>query len=205
MLAGLQRLLDAHAGRTVVVVSHVTPIKTLVAHAVDAPLAAVFRMELSPASVSVVSFFRGGKDGSEPRASLRMFNALPPGSDAFAGGAGSPPRLVAGVAQTSRDDHVELGALARRRRRPRPPAEVAQQVGQRAPGCAGRRRPPAAARTIRPLVALLKWLTTCRLPFDLVQHPDGGHPRREVGRRPPERGVRRGPEVDQQPARRAPR
>ena len=47
----------AHAGKTVVVVSHVTPIKTLVAHAVDAPLASVFRMELSPASVTVVSFF----------------------------------------------------------------------------------------------------------------------------------------------------
>ena len=37
----------AHAGKTVVVVSHVTPIKTLVAHAVDAPLESVFRMELS--------------------------------------------------------------------------------------------------------------------------------------------------------------
>ena len=37
------------------------------------------------ALVSVVSFFRGGRDGSEPRASMRMFNALPPGLDAFAG------------------------------------------------------------------------------------------------------------------------
>ena len=36
-----------YAGKTVVVVSHVTPIKTLVAHAVDAPLSALFRMELS--------------------------------------------------------------------------------------------------------------------------------------------------------------
>jgi probable phosphoglycerate mutase len=86
VLAGLQRVLDAHAGRTVVVVSHVTPIKTLVAHAVDAPLGAVFRMELTPASVSVVSFFLGGQGGDEPRGSLRMFNALPPGSDAFGSG-----------------------------------------------------------------------------------------------------------------------
>ena len=85
VLAGLQRVLDRHAGKTVVVVSHVTPIKTLVAHAVDAPLSAVFRMELSPASISVVSFFLGGKDGDEQRASLRMFNALPPGNDAFGG------------------------------------------------------------------------------------------------------------------------
>ena len=86
VLDGLQRLLDEHGGKTVVVVSHVTPIKTLVAHAVDAPLSAVFRMELSPASVTVLSFFRGGKDGTEERASLRMYNALPPGNDVFAAG-----------------------------------------------------------------------------------------------------------------------
>ena len=85
VLDGLQRVLDAHAGRTVVIVSHVTPIKTLVAHAVDAPLESVFRMELSPASVSVLSFFLGGKDGTEERASMRLFNALPPGNDAFGG------------------------------------------------------------------------------------------------------------------------
>jgi probable phosphoglycerate mutase len=86
VLAGLQRLLDDHAGRTVVVVSHVTPIKTLVAHAVDAPLTSVFRMELSPGSVTVLSFFTGGSGGDEPRASLRMYNALPPGNDVFAAG-----------------------------------------------------------------------------------------------------------------------
>jgi probable phosphoglycerate mutase len=86
VLAGLQRLLDRHGGKTVVVVSHVTPIKTLVAHAVDAPLSAVFRMELSPASVTVLAFFRGGKDGTEERASLRMYNALPPGNDVFSAG-----------------------------------------------------------------------------------------------------------------------
>ena len=76
VLAGLARLLEAHAGRTVVVVSHVTPIKTLVAHALDAPLEAVFRMELTPASVTVISYFAD-------RPSLRMYNALPPGNDAF--------------------------------------------------------------------------------------------------------------------------
>ena len=86
VLAGLQRVLDAHAGKTVVVVSHVTPIKTLVAHAVDAPLASVFRMELSPGSVTVLSFFTGGSGGDEPWASLRMYNALPPGNDLFAAG-----------------------------------------------------------------------------------------------------------------------
>jgi probable phosphoglycerate mutase len=82
VLDGLQRLLDAHAGRTVVVVSHVTPIKVMVGHAVTAPLDSVFRMELSPASVSVLAFY-GGEDGAEARASMRMFNALPPGREAF--------------------------------------------------------------------------------------------------------------------------
>ena len=88
VLDGLQRLLEAHAGRTVVVVSHVTPIKVMVGHAVTAPLDSVFRMELSPASVSVLAFYGGGEDGgedgAEARASMRMYNALPPGRDAFA-------------------------------------------------------------------------------------------------------------------------
>jgi broad specificity phosphatase PhoE/ribonuclease HI len=79
VLAGLDRVLAEHAGRTVVVVSHVTPIKTLVAHAVDAPLDAVFRMELTPASVTVLSFFPEGEGGGW-RGSMRLFNTLPPGS-----------------------------------------------------------------------------------------------------------------------------
>jgi probable phosphoglycerate mutase len=78
VLEGLERLTAAHAGETVVVVSHVTPIKTLVAHALEAPLESVFRMELAPASVTVVSYFLGGRDQDRPMASLRMFNARPP-------------------------------------------------------------------------------------------------------------------------------
>ncbi|WP_300399823.1 bifunctional RNase H/acid phosphatase [Nocardioides sp.] len=81
VLAARDRLLTEHAGRTVVVTSHVTPIKTLVADALQAPLDAVFRMELSPASVSVVTYYADG------RASLRLFNALPPVRDAFASSA----------------------------------------------------------------------------------------------------------------------
>ena len=77
VLAGLDRVLAEHAGRTVVVVSHVTPIKTLVAHAMGAPLESVFRMELSPASISVVSFYP--EPGQAPRGSLRLYNTLPPG------------------------------------------------------------------------------------------------------------------------------
>jgi ribonuclease H / adenosylcobalamin/alpha-ribazole phosphatase len=81
VLAALERLVEAHAGKTVVVVSHVTPIKILVSRALDAPLESVFRMELSPASVSVVSFFPE-VDG-RTRSSLRLYNARPPGDDAF--------------------------------------------------------------------------------------------------------------------------
>ncbi len=90
VLEGLQRVLERHPGRTVVAVSHVTPIKTLVAHALEAPLSAVFRMELTPASVTVLSFYPPAPEGPdrETRASLRLFNALPPGSAAF----GDPTR-----------------------------------------------------------------------------------------------------------------
>lgn len=83
VLAGLDRVLARHHGGTVIVVSHVTPIKTLVAHALESPLRSVFRMELAPASVSVVTWFGGGPDGTEPMASLRLFNGRPSG-DPFA-------------------------------------------------------------------------------------------------------------------------
>ncbi len=75
----LSRVLETYVGKTVVVVSHVTPIKILVAHAVDAPLSALFRMELSTASVSVVSFF-GEPSSDGIRGSMRLYNAQPPGA-----------------------------------------------------------------------------------------------------------------------------
>ena len=71
MLASLDRLLGEYAGRTVLVVSHVTPIKVLVARALGAPLESVYRMEMAPASVTVLSFFDDGN------AAMRMFNARP--------------------------------------------------------------------------------------------------------------------------------
>jgi probable phosphoglycerate mutase len=84
VLDALARLRERHEGRTVVVVSHVTPIKILVAHAIGAPLEGVFRMELSPASVSVVSYYPA--EGPIPdRASLRLYNGRAPGSDGFGG------------------------------------------------------------------------------------------------------------------------
>lgn len=78
VLAALERVLAEHAGRTVVVTSHVTPIKTLVAHAVGSPLESLFRMELAPAAVSVVAFHTDPTSG-ERHPSLRFFNALAPG------------------------------------------------------------------------------------------------------------------------------
>lgn len=81
VLDGLARTLEAYAGRTVVVASHVTPIKLLVAEAVGAPLDAGFKMELSPASVTVIAYF------DDDRSSLRLFNGLPASRDPFAAGA----------------------------------------------------------------------------------------------------------------------
>jgi probable phosphoglycerate mutase len=78
VLASRDRLLEEYAGRTVLAVSHVTPIKVLVADALGAPLESVFRMELAPASVTVVSFYADGN------ASLRTFNARPV-DDVFTG------------------------------------------------------------------------------------------------------------------------
>jgi probable phosphoglycerate mutase len=58
--AALDRLLAAHQGRTVVVVSHVTPIKTVVCRALLAPTAALFRMHLDVASLTEAAWFADG-------------------------------------------------------------------------------------------------------------------------------------------------
>jgi len=65
------RLLSRYPGKAVLAVTHVTPIKLLVRMALGAPLDAVYKMELAPASVTVISWFSDGT------ASLRMFNARP--------------------------------------------------------------------------------------------------------------------------------
>ena len=77
VLEGKDRLLSSYEGQTVVVVSHVTPIKTLVAEVLGAPLESVYRMELAPAAVSVISYFKGGPEGDIPMASMRLYNARP--------------------------------------------------------------------------------------------------------------------------------
>ncbi|WP_405767397.1 bifunctional RNase H/acid phosphatase [Streptomyces sp. NBC_01538] len=62
------KLIAAHAGRTVLLVTHVTPIKTLIRLALGAPPESLFRMELSAASLSAVAYYRDGN------ASVRLFN-----------------------------------------------------------------------------------------------------------------------------------
>ncbi|MEU3334851.1 bifunctional RNase H/acid phosphatase [Streptomyces sp. NPDC002144] len=66
--AARDKLVAAYAGRTVLLVSHVTPIKTFVQLALGAPPEALFRMELSAASLSAVAYYADGN------ASVRLFN-----------------------------------------------------------------------------------------------------------------------------------
>jgi broad specificity phosphatase PhoE len=60
VLDGLARVLAAYQGRTVVVVSHVTPIKILLAHALEAPLSSLHRMFLDTACLSRVDWYSDG-------------------------------------------------------------------------------------------------------------------------------------------------
>jgi ribonuclease H / adenosylcobalamin/alpha-ribazole phosphatase len=62
------RLTEAHRGRTVLLVSHVTPIKTLVRLALGAPPESLFRMELSAASLTALAYYADGN------ATLRLLN-----------------------------------------------------------------------------------------------------------------------------------
>ncbi|MFF8531055.1 bifunctional RNase H/acid phosphatase [Streptomyces sp. NPDC015532] len=68
MAATRDKLITAYAGRTVLLVTHVTPIKTLVRLALGAPPESLFRMELSAASLSAVAYYGDGN------ASVRLFN-----------------------------------------------------------------------------------------------------------------------------------
>ncbi|MBV9022959.1 MAG: bifunctional RNase H/acid phosphatase [Streptomycetaceae bacterium] len=62
------KLLTRYAGKTLLLVTHVTPVKTLVRLALGAPPASLFRMELSAASLSAVAYYADGNT------SVRLFN-----------------------------------------------------------------------------------------------------------------------------------
>lgn len=66
--AARDRLTARYAGRSVLLVTHVTPIKTLVRLALEAPARSMFRMELSAASISTVAYYGDGN------ASVRLLN-----------------------------------------------------------------------------------------------------------------------------------
>jgi len=67
----LDKLLVGHPSRTVLAASHVTPIKLLVKLALDMPLESLFKTELAPASVTVISWYPDGHPV------LRLFNGRP--------------------------------------------------------------------------------------------------------------------------------
>jgi broad specificity phosphatase PhoE len=62
-----ERFASAYAGASVLAVTHVTPVKALVAHALGAPPSALFHMELSSACLSRISYTAGD-------ASVRLLN-----------------------------------------------------------------------------------------------------------------------------------
>jgi probable phosphoglycerate mutase len=62
------QILTRYAGQTVLVVSHVTPVKVHVGLALGAATDALFRMELQPASLSEIQWYPGGPT------CLRLFN-----------------------------------------------------------------------------------------------------------------------------------
>jgi probable phosphoglycerate mutase len=64
-------LLARHPGKTVVVVTHVTPIKLMVRSVLQAPMSSMFRMELRPATLTEIHWYADGL------ASLRSFNVQP--------------------------------------------------------------------------------------------------------------------------------
>jgi ribonuclease H / adenosylcobalamin/alpha-ribazole phosphatase len=60
VVAALDRLLAEHESRTLLLVSHVTPIKTLACQAMLAPPAALFRISLDVASLCEIAWYSDG-------------------------------------------------------------------------------------------------------------------------------------------------
>lgn len=68
VVGAVERLAQVHPDQTIVLVSHVGPIKVLLCAAMGAPLSALFQMFLDPATISVV-------DWRLPRPTVRLFNS----------------------------------------------------------------------------------------------------------------------------------
>lgn len=69
--AARDRILQQYAGQTVVVASHVTPIKLMVRLALGSDMGVIHRMELAPASITTISWWPDGTP------SLRNFSVTP--------------------------------------------------------------------------------------------------------------------------------
>jgi probable phosphoglycerate mutase len=74
VLACVHDLAERHSGTSIVVVSHVGPIKALLCAAIDVPLTAARRMFLDSATVSVIDWGTDAVDWGAP-AVLRLYNA----------------------------------------------------------------------------------------------------------------------------------
>jgi len=66
--AAVENLVQAHPGQTVVLVSHVGPIKAVLCSALGVPVSAAFRIFLDPATISVV-------DCTQPPSVVRLLNS----------------------------------------------------------------------------------------------------------------------------------
>jgi len=69
--AALDQLLSTYPGRTVLVVSHVTPIKMLVRFALDAPANVIHHLQVAPGSLTAVAWWADGTPA------LQQFSLLP--------------------------------------------------------------------------------------------------------------------------------
>lgn len=67
--AFVEKLAQTHSGEALALVSHVGPIKVLLAAALDAPISASMRIFLDPATISVIDWAPGG------RALVRLVNS----------------------------------------------------------------------------------------------------------------------------------
>ncbi len=66
-----QRLTETYSGRTIVVASHVTPIKMLVREALGAPMNVIHTLELAPASITTIVWW------PDALPSVRNFSVVP--------------------------------------------------------------------------------------------------------------------------------
>jgi ribonuclease H / adenosylcobalamin/alpha-ribazole phosphatase len=53
-------VIAAHPGKTVLIVTHVTPIKMMLRDALDAPMNTIYRLYLDPASLSIIDWAAEG-------------------------------------------------------------------------------------------------------------------------------------------------